>query len=73
MIENNFYSVYTNITERRKNKNLIEIKELLKTKTFNAKGNEIIDVYKKSSKASNANKKIESITKELNNTIFRII
>ena len=51
VIENNFYSVYTNITERRKNKNLIEIKELLKTKTFNAKGNEIIDVYKKSSKA----------------------
>ncbi len=51
VIENNFYSVYTNINERRKNRGLKEINNLLKTKTFTAKGNDIIDVLNKSSKA----------------------
>ena len=51
IIENNLYSVYTHINERRKS-GLKEIKNILGIKTINGNGMNFNDVYKKVKKAA---------------------
>lgn len=50
IIENNFFSVYTHLSQRRKN-GIDDIYNILKTKTFKTNGMSFFDVYKTTKKA----------------------
>ena len=57
VIENNFYSVYTNIKDRRGSTNLDEIENILKIKTYREDGNKVLNVIKTADSAVNYIKK----------------
>ena len=51
VIENNFYSVYTDISQRRVDRNLKDLENILGVKTFRANGNDVIEVLNKTKMA----------------------
>ena len=57
VIENNFYSVYTNIKDRRGSTNLDELENILKIKTYREDGNRLLKIVKTADSAVNYIKK----------------
>jgi TPP-dependent pyruvate/acetoin dehydrogenase alpha subunit len=53
VIENNFYSVYTNIKDRRGSSNLDELENILKIKTYREDGNKVLSIMKTADSAIN--------------------
>ena len=51
VIENNFYSVYTDINQRRVDRNLEDLKNILGIRNFRANGNDVIEVLNKTNSA----------------------
>ena len=51
IIENNFYSVYTNLNKRRAFTNLKEIDNIFKIQTYRSNGNKVLDVVNATSNA----------------------
>lgn len=57
VVENNFYSVYTNIKDRRGSNNLDELENILKIKTYREDGNKVLNVINTTNSAINYIKK----------------
>ncbi len=57
VVENNFYSVYTNIKDRRGSNNLDELENILKIKTYREDGNKVLNIINTTNSAINYIKK----------------